>query len=56
VNEEQVKQSIELLRARRQSMGELRDYKPQKGGKKSTPKAPDVDVEETFGNLIQPAD
>lgn len=53
MNEEQIKQSIELLRARRQSIGELRDYKPQKSGKKSTPKAPNTDIGETFANLIQ---
>lgn len=52
MNEEEIKNSIELLRARRQSVGELRDYKPQRGGKK-TPAKPDVDVGETFAGLIQ---
>lgn len=55
MNEEEIKNSIELLRARRQSLGELRDYKPQRG-KKSAPKEPDKDVGETFSDLIQVAD
>jgi hypothetical protein len=55
VDEEQIKQSIELLRARRQSLGDLRDYKPQKGKKSSTkvPKEPDKDVGDVFADLIQ---
>lgn len=56
MNEEEIKQSIELLRARRQSLGDLRDYKPQRSSKKaSTPKAPEKDVEDTFSDLIQSA-
>jgi hypothetical protein len=56
MNEEQIKQSLELLRARRQSLGELRDYKPQRSGKKaSAPKEPEKDVEDTFSDLIQAA-
>lgn len=55
MDEEQIKNSLELLRARRQSLGELRDYKPQRSGKKSpsSPKEPEKDVEDTFSDLIK---
>lgn len=56
MNEEEIKNSIELLRARRQHIGELRDYKPQRGKGKSTPKEPDKDVADTFSDLIQAAE
>lgn len=53
MNEEEIKQSLELLRARRQSLGDLRDYKPQRSGKKAAAsKEPDKDVGETFADLI----
>jgi hypothetical protein len=58
MNEEDIQNSLELLRARRQSLGDLRDYKPQRSGakKSSTPKAPEKDVEDTFSDLIQASD
>jgi hypothetical protein len=57
MNETEIKNSIELLRTRRASIGDLRDYKPQRSGKKaSAPKEPERDVEDTFSSLIQQAD
>ena len=53
MNEEEIKHSLELLRARRQSLGELRDYKPQRSGKKSPVQVESTkDVGETFADLI----
>lgn len=57
MNEEEIKNSLELLRTQRKSLGELRDYKPQRSAKskKASTKAPDTDVADTFGDLIQAA-
>lgn len=53
MNEEEIKSSLELLRARRRSLGELRDYKPQRSSKKAAAsKEPTKDVGETFADLI----
>lgn len=52
MNEEEIKNSLELLRARRQHLGELRDYKPQRGKAKAA-KEPDKDIGDTFSDLIK---
>jgi hypothetical protein len=56
MNEDEIRNSIELLRARRQSLGELRDYKPQRSGKTKATKEAVRETEDVFGDLIQPAE
>lgn len=57
MNEEEIQRSIELLRERRRHLGEIREYRPQRGGKKSaTSSMPDRDVADIFSNMIQPAE
>lgn len=56
MDREQVMASIEVLRQRRTSLAEIRDYKPQRGGKKSTKDTitpvSDKPAEETFAGLF----
>ena len=57
MTDEELSNSIQLLRDRRKHLGDLRDYKPQRSGKK-TPKAsePERDVADVFSDLIKPAE
>lgn len=50
---EQVKASIEELRARRSAIPAMRDYKPQGKGRKAA--EPERDPLEVFGDLFKPA-
>lgn len=56
MTDEELSNSINLLRDRRKHLGDLRDYKPQRSNKKP-PKAkePERDVADVFSDLIKPA-
>jgi len=49
---EEIKNSVLLLRERRESIPAMRDYKPQKGGKKAAQPVNDKPPEDTFGDLF----
>lgn len=53
LTEEQILASVEALRARRAAIPAMRDYKPQARGKAKAPAAPERNVEDVFGDLIQ---
>ena len=50
---EELKSAVEALRARRESIPALRDYRPQRGGKAAKEPAGPIDVGKIFGNLIK---
>jgi hypothetical protein len=54
MNEEEIKNSIEKLRAHRSSIIELREYKPQARGKKASAE-PVRPTEEVFSGLFTEA-
>lgn len=55
MNEEEIRASIAELRARRQSIPELRDYKPQARGKKPVVPVSTALPEDTFAGLFTEA-
>lgn len=61
ITEEELKESIRILRERRLAIPALRDYRPQTRSKKPSTKtakleASQVDVLDFFGGLIQPSE
>jgi hypothetical protein len=52
---EELKESVRVLRERRQHIAELRNYKPQRGKAARTEQA-DIPLEDMFAGLIKPED
>ena len=50
---DQIKESVALLRLRRASIPEMREYKPQAKGKAKKAAEPERDIMDTFGSLFK---